>query len=157
MSSRHSLPRGCARRQQRATVPHLSCSGIVFSAYLWSVVSSRCFSSFCLKLEGTWKVVLAAELGAEKLVERERPAGATCCAPRASIEQCDRGDRRLPAPLCARRRSLAAPGTGQASGAQRVRELALGHTAHRFSKPRCEPRQLGFQTSALNAYTLLPW
>lgn len=38
-----------------------------------------------------------------------------------------------------------------------VRELALGHTAHRFSKPRFEPRQPGFQTSALDAYILLPW
>lgn len=119
VSSRHSLPRGCACRQQRATVPHPSCSGIVFSAYLWSVVSSRCFSSFCLKLEGTWKVVLAAELGAEKLVEEERPAGAACCAPRALIEQRSRDGWCLPAPLCARRCSRAAPGRGQAAGAQR--------------------------------------
>ena len=73
-------------------VLRLSCLGVVFSAYLWSVVSSQCFSSFRHKLEGTWKVVLAAEPGAEKLVGKEQPAGAARRAPWAFTEQRSRAE-----------------------------------------------------------------
>ena len=38
-----------------------------------SAVSRRCVSSVCLALDRTWKVALAAELGAKNLVAEERP------------------------------------------------------------------------------------
>lgn len=105
--------------------------------------SGLCFqrvSSICHALGGTWKVVLAAELGAKTLVPEE-------CLPRA--QGCDSAaETVLPG---------VRPVTGQARSTEGLRNLLQGAQLTDFPKSRFEPREPGFPASVLKFSTLPPW